>query len=43
VTIGIVGTSNINLALVDAYRTLFGLPAGRLNVIRIYVTRIYLK
>jgi hypothetical protein len=33
VTIGIVGTSNINLALVDAYRTLFGLPAGHAQVI----------
>jgi len=33
VTIGIVGTSNINLALVDAYRTLFGLPAGHTQVI----------
>jgi Pro-kumamolisin, activation domain/Bacterial Ig-like domain (group 3) len=33
VTIGIVGTSNINLALVDAYRTLFGLPASHAQVI----------
>jgi hypothetical protein len=33
VTIGIVGTSNINLALVDAYRTLFGLPADHAQMI----------
>ena len=32
-TIGIVGTSNINLALVDAYRTLFKLPASHTQVI----------
>ena len=32
-TIGIVGTSNINLALVDAYRTLFNLPASHTQVV----------
>jgi subtilase family serine protease len=32
-TIGIIGTSNINLAQVDAYRTLFNLPADHTQVI----------
>ncbi|MBB5057345.1 hypothetical protein HDF16_002030 [Granulicella aggregans] len=32
-TIGIIGTSNINLALVDAYRKLFSLPADHTQVI----------
>ncbi len=32
-TIGIIGTSNINLALVDAYRKLFNLPADHTQVI----------
>jgi hypothetical protein len=32
-TIGIIGTSNINLALVDAYRKLFNLPADHTQII----------
>jgi len=32
-TIGIIGTSNINLALVDAYRKLFNLPADHTQLI----------
>lgn len=32
-TIGIIGTSNINLELVDAYRTLFSLPADHTQVV----------
>ena len=32
-TIGIVGTSNINLALIDKYRTLFRLPASHTQVV----------
>ena len=32
-TIGIIGTSNINLALVDAYRKLFSLPADHTQII----------
>src|SRR5439155_24137287 len=33
VTIGIISLSNVNPTIVAAYRTLFGLPAGPLNVI----------
>jgi hypothetical protein len=33
VTIGIIGDSNVDPALVAAYRTLFGLPVGAFNVI----------
>src|SRR5579859_730192 len=33
VTIGIIGASNINLSVVDTYRTFFGLPANPVNVI----------
>ena len=33
VTIGIIGDSNVNPTMVAAYRTLFGLPVGTLNVI----------
>ncbi len=33
VTIGIIGDSNVNTAMVAAYRSLFGLPAATLNVI----------
>ena len=32
-TIGIIGTTNINLALVDAYRTLFNLPGDNTQVV----------
>ena len=32
-TIGIIGTSNINLALADAYRKLFNLPASHTQVV----------
>jgi subtilase family serine protease len=33
VTIGIIGASNVDPTVVAAYRSFFGLPAGRLNVV----------